>query len=125
MNFVNIAYNNTLKHYDVCKDKSKRQKLGGTVGKLILLDEKSQEFLAHSLARLDQANEGAEPGNVYEIIEELKPGLKRRQARDHFRRRTLRPKQKDVIKQNNLSAQATTSKRNEIIVVFHLAQLLV
>ena len=44
--------------------------------------------------------------------------------RDHFRR-TLRPKQKDVIKQNNLSAQATTSKRNEIIVVFHSAQLLV
>jgi hypothetical protein len=104
----------TLKKY-VCEDESKRRTLGNSVGRKALFSKTDQDYIADVLARKDRANDGAEPTEVYEMLQEIKPALTNVQVRQHFKR-TLMPQHPEQIKPRSVAAQGTTTKRNAITV---------
>ena len=107
---VGVPYN-TFRHY-VCKDVTKRRKLGSQVGKPPLLDKNEQQFIAQVLARKDRANDGASATEAIDLVQELNPKINRVAASRHLAR-TLAPKNPE-IKIKPRVAQATTTKRSNI-----------
>ena len=112
-NVVKIPYN-TLKKY-VTEDQQKRRSLGKSVGRGALLQHGDQHFLADVLVRKDRGNDGAEPKEAIDMVQQLAPHLDRTQARRHFKR-TLLPNFKHKLKPKAIVAQATTTKRTGITV---------
>ena len=85
---VKIPYN-TFKKYTT-KDHAKRCKAGSQVGRKPLLPAEDQEFLADVLAQRDRANNGANPKEAIDIVQELNPDLSRPQAHNHFNRTAIK-----------------------------------
>jgi len=112
---VNIPYY-TFKQY-TATDHAKRRKVGNQVGREALLPPgDQQEFLADVLARKDRANNGADPKEAVDKIQELNHGLSRSQARDHLNR-TLLPNHPTMLKPKPRVAQQTTTKRSAITLI--------
>lgn len=95
-------------------DKSKRRKLGGSVGRPSLVDEQTAQTIVDTVRRRDRGNDGMSQKQVVDTLQELIPGLTRSQADNTFRR-TIRPAHKDELT-GIVKAQATTTKRTAITV---------
>jgi hypothetical protein len=102
----------TFKKY-VAKDSSKRRVCGESVGRAPLVGKEDQRFLADAMARKDRANDGANPSEAIDLLQELTPSLSREQSRRHLNR-TLIPHHPEQIKLKPVVAQATTTKRSAI-----------
>ena len=81
---------NTFKKY-VGENENKRRKIGSAVGCRPLIPSGDQRFVAEICARQDRGNDGIERRNVFEYIFELKPGISKKQAKNHYDR-TLKKK---------------------------------
>lgn len=104
----------TFKHY-VCRDKSKRLKIGSKVGRKTILSEENSEFLCQVAIRADRANEGLTPADIITKIQRMQPELSERQAANHYSRSFLK-KHKGRLKSKPVKAQKTTSRRSQCTV---------
>jgi hypothetical protein len=107
----NIPYE-TFKKY-VAKDSNKRRVCGESVGRAPLLGKEDQRFLVEVMARKDPANDGANPSEAIDLLQELAPSLSREQSRRHLKR-TLIPHHPEQVKRKPVVAQATTTKRSAV-----------
>ena len=107
---MNIPYR-TLQKY-VCSSENRRV-IGKQVGRASLLSRKDQRFVAEVCARKYRANDGAQLRDVVTYITKIDPGLLEKSARDHYHC-TLKKKNADILKQDLVSTQASTSKWNQI-----------
>lgn len=112
---VGIPYS-TLKKY-VCGDDTTRRSVGMSAGRKPLVDETKQNFLKDTLIRHDRGNDGKSPSETIDVIQELVPGLDRKQAAQAFHR-TIRPKISGAggIKPRPVKSQGTTTKRSAITI---------
>eukprot|EP00978_Attheya_sp_CCMP212_P031727 scaffold120920_cov35-Attheya_sp.AAC.1 len=113
-NVVGIPYDSFKKYVCSSSAKSKRE-LGKQGGKRSLLDANSQRFIADVIARHDRGNDGKSTSESIDIVMNMNPKISRKQAADVFNR-TIRPNNKDLLTQNNVTAQATTTKRSAITI---------
>jgi hypothetical protein len=97
----------------VTKDSSKRRVCGESVGRAPLVGKEDQLFLADVMARKDRANDGANPSEAINLLQELAPSLSREQSRRHLKR-TLIPHHPEQVKLKPVVTQATTTKRSPI-----------
>ena len=109
---VEIPYKTFQKY--ACTDKSKRRKLGGSVGRPSLVDKETAQTVVDTVRRRDRGNDGMSQKQVVDTLQELIPGLTRSQADNTFRR-TIRPAHKKELT-GIVKAQATTTKRTAITV---------
>jgi hypothetical protein len=77
------------------------------------MKKQEQRFLADVMARKDRANDGANPSEAIDLVQELAPSLSREQSRRHLNR-TLIPHHPEQVKLKPVVAQATTTKRSAI-----------
>ena len=80
-----------------------------------LSQKKEQKFIADVTARYERANDGLKVCAVIERIQDLKPGMAKEQASNHFRR-TLRKNHNDILKQKLVVAQGPTTQPNAVTV---------
>lgn len=95
-------------------DTNKRRKLGSGVGAKPLITQLTANVVVDTLIRKDRANQGEGVSGAIDMIEELQPGLSRKQISLSFRR-TVRPKFKHRLT-NPVAAQHSTTKRSAITV---------
>ena len=89
---VDIPYKTFQKYAKT--DKSKRRKLGGSVGRPSLVDKQTAQTVVDTVRRRDRGNDGMSQKQVVDTLQELIPGLTRSQADNTFRR-TIRPAHKN------------------------------
>ena len=106
-NTVVIPYN-TLKKY-VIKNYEASRTVVASVGMKPLLDRYTQMCAADILARLDQANNGMNQAQAFDLVQDLNPELDRKQTSQHFNRNILKNHPK-LLKPKPKVAQATTTK---------------
>jgi hypothetical protein len=87
-NVVGIPYS-TFKKFVAAKQETRRE-VGKSVGKAPLLAKQDQLFLAELLVRKDRANDGAQPKEAIDMVQDLDTSLTRLQATRHLQR-TLIP----------------------------------
>ena len=104
----------TFKFY-VHDDKSKRRKLGASVGRTSLIPEDESQFFMEHTVRADRANAGFTPAQIKANFMTVMPTLTQEQASNHYHH-TFMPKHKDRLKQRPVKAQKTTSKRSQCTV---------
>eukprot|EP00978_Attheya_sp_CCMP212_P031046 scaffold116016_cov35-Attheya_sp.AAC.1 len=107
-NVVGISYDSFKKYVCSSSAKSKRE-LGKQGGKRSLLDANSQRFIADVITRQDRGNDGKSTNKSIDIVMNMNPQISRKQAADVINR-TIQPNNKDLLTQNNVTAQATTTK---------------
>ena len=90
--------------------KDKRKPLGTQTGPKPLLSERESEVLCQVAIRHDRANEGLTRAELHSKMQQLKPGITTKQAKNHGR--TFTKKHKDRLKSRSVKAQKTTSKRS-------------
>jgi hypothetical protein len=99
----------------VCEDKGKRKVIGCGVGpKSLKLDADSQQFVVDVVRRRDRANDGMSRQQGIDMVQDLKPSLKRQQAARVFDRQ-VRAKNTDVLT-GIVKANKSTEKRCAITV---------
>ena len=103
----------TFRKY-VCSDLGKRRVLGAAAGKAPLISHDTAEFTVSVMRRKDRANDGLNKSGSIDVIQDLLPGLKRKQVEQAFDR-TVRPKYKAELT-GIIKAQASTEKRSAITV---------
>jgi len=108
-NTVGVPYH-TLRKY-VCEDESKRRETGKSVGVKPLIAPADQKFLRDTIIRHDRANDGKNPAETINLIQEMNPNLSRKQASQVWNR-TIHPKivSNGGIKPKPVKAQGTTTK---------------
>ena len=72
--------------------------------------------IADTIALHDRSNDGLTPAAVIERLQDIKPGVTKKQAGNHLHR-TLKKNHSDVIKKHVVVGQATTTNQNAITVV--------
>ena len=105
---------NTFKKY-VGENENNRRKIGSAVGCRPLIPSGDHRFAAEMCARQDRGNDGIERCDMFEYIRELKPGISKKQAKNHYER-TLKKNNSTIVKANLVAAQSTTTQRNAITV---------
>ena len=85
------------------------------VGHKPIIQKKEQKFVADITAWHDRANDGLKVCAVIERIQDLKPGMTKKQASNYFRL-TLGKNNDDILKQKLVVAQGTTTQRNAVTV---------
>ena len=80
-----------------------------------LLPSGDQWFVAEICARRDRGNGGPERRDVSEYICELKSGISKKQAKNHYEI-TLNKNNSTIVKSKLVAAQATTTQQNAIMV---------
>ena len=81
---VGISYN-TIKKY-VHGDPKKRRTITNGVGPRPLFSNGDQQFIADTIALQDRSNNGLTPSAVIERLQEIQPGVTRKQAENHLHR---------------------------------------
>ena len=84
-------------------------KIGSSVGCRPLLPSGDQRFVVEICARRDRGNDGLERRDVFEYIREIKSGISRKQAKNHYYR-TLKKNNSTILKAKRVAAQATTTQ---------------
>jgi hypothetical protein len=107
----NIPYD-TFKKY--VANSNKRRVSGRSVGRAPLVGKQDQRFLADVMARKDRANDGANPSEAIDLVQELALSLLQEQARRPLKR-TLIPHHPEQVKHNPVVAQATTRTKRSTI----------
>jgi hypothetical protein len=102
---VSIPYD-TFKKYVAS---SVAREVGKSAGRPSLISPEDQRFVADVVARHDRGNDGKSTSEVIDIVMLMNPSLKRKQASQCFNN-TIRPNNKDLLTQNDVKAQATTTK---------------
>jgi hypothetical protein len=108
---VEIPYE-TLRKY-VAAEPEKRRELGRSVGKPSNLTPDLQEFTVDVLRRRDRANDGMNRQAGIDMVQDLKPELRRDQAARAFDK--VRKDNKEALT-GIVKAQASTTKRSAITV---------
>ena len=92
---VDIPYK-TFKKY-VGENENKRRKIGSAVGCRPLLPSGDPRFVAEICARQDRVNDGLGRRDMFGYIRKLKPGISKKQAKNH-NDRTLKKKNSTICK---------------------------
>ena len=102
----------TLAPY-VTSNTGKARALGGSVGQRPHLTEKESRFVADNIRRADRANDGLSKQKCVDLVQEVKPELRRSQCEQALAtvRACHRAELTGIVK-----AQATTTKRSAITV---------
>ena len=100
-----------FKHY-VYSEKSKRHKVGTSVGKNPILHKHYSELLCQTAIRSNRANKGLKTAGFTSKIQLLNPGLSEDQANNHFHC-NFKKKHKGRIKPKAVISQKTTSRRSQ------------
>ena len=95
-------------------EKDKRHKLGGHIGRRRLLDSGTAQVLVDTIRRHDRANQGKGLPEIIGTIQEIKPELDRKQARNTYDKTVKKDHKKELT--GIVKAQATTTKRSGITV---------
>jgi hypothetical protein len=114
-NVIDIPYDTFKKYVTSTSGMTKKRELGKSAGRPSLVNPNDQRFVADIVARHDRGNNGKSTSEVIDVVMMMNPSLKRKQASECFNR-TIRPNNKDLLTQNNVKAQATTTKRSAITV---------
>ena len=119
---VDTPYNTFNKY--VGENENNIRKIGSAVGCRPLLPSGDQRFVAEICARQDRGNNGLERQYVFKYIRDIKPGISKKQAKNH-NDRTLKNKNSKIVKAKLVAAQATTTQRNSITAVqqYHCTSL--
>jgi hypothetical protein len=105
----------TFKKFVTAKQETPRE-VGKSLGKAPLLAKEDQLFLAELFVRKDRANDGAQPKEAIDMVQDLDTSLTRLQATHHLQR-TLIPNFVPLLKQKPVKAQAATTKQSGVTVV--------
>ena len=111
---VDIPYNNFKKY--VGENENKRRKIGYAVGCRPLLPSGDQRFVAEICARQNRGNDVLERRDVFKYIREIKPGISKKQAKNHYDI-TLEKKNSVIVKAKLVAAQAIMTQQNAITVM--------
>jgi hypothetical protein len=114
LSVVNIPYH-TLKKYVPSSGATSKRELGKSAGRPSVMNPDDQRFVADIVARHDHGNDGKSTSEVINVVMLMDPSLKQKQASQCFNC-TIRPNNKDLLMQNNVKAQATTTKQAAITV---------
>ena len=109
---VDISHE-TLRKY-VCADVGKRRVLGACAGSLPVISVDTEQFTVDVIRRKDRANDGLNRREAVDMLQDLRPDLKRTQLMRAFDR-NIRRKNADVMT-GIVKAQASTVKRSAITV---------
>ena len=96
-------------------DKSKRQKLGGQVGRRSLVTKSNAEFIIQHSIRHYRANTARQVREIVSNLGQLHPELSREQVSNYYHN-TLKKLANGRLKRNAQAAQNTTSRRSQCTV---------
>ena len=103
----------TLVHY-TNNDKGKRRVIGSASGRAKTLTPGESLFVADVVRRADRGNNGKSKLKIIDVIQELKPNLNQRQARDAYDR--VVKKEHGQVLTGIIKAQPTTTARSAVTV---------